>query len=344
LAAAVDLPVLGGRDRQAAFKPVVLGKVEGGGNSALGVKLVGGETALRGDFRFEIQPAAAGEPPGWYISKVSKDDPGRVAHVWRDGSDLKFQWLGDAADLDSNYLRNCGLVFSGGGQDRWLPLSKPVKTDPLVIHLDRRMSDLRLPPHEYLPPAAQLHLKVMVLDKAFPRHVTKVEDARSHVPKSKDNHVAAGGGETDTLVGRGAIDLVVPRDAKTPAVMLRIRFEPKSGTVFLHTDALYDAGSPRWPTFTMAIPDQLDGTAQLRESQGKAMSARGPAMTAAVKALQQQASALHQQAAGLRARATALAEKKIDYQVFVPLSPQYKLVLFQSTDEPSTAPKSAGKQ
>ncbi|MGD0900329.1 MAG: hypothetical protein ABR915_21055 [Thermoguttaceae bacterium] len=341
LAASVDLPIIASRDPQAATQPVSFGKIEADPSAAFEVKLLGGETAAKGSPRFDLRPAADGEAPGWYVSSGPKDEATKIARVWRDVSEMKFQWLDDAADRNDNYLRNCGLSFSCDGQNHVTALSKPVKAPPLVIDLKKGTAEVRLS-REYPPDFSQVRLKILVLDKAFPAHALKIDEGsgRNPRPHGGKGKGTAAGGAGDTLTGRGAVMIRLTKE-KAPPAGLRIRFDMRPPHLVLHMDAVCQVAGQGGPLNDTRLRS-LEAQVQTMEAAAQAMKTKSK--TSLPHGTDDNIKAFKEGVAALQGLTNDINQKKIDYRIFVPLTrpeetPQYDLVLFQTTDESEAEPK-----
>jgi serine/threonine protein kinase len=338
LAPAVTVPIVG-KDAAADAQPVSLGKFQADAQAALDVKLLGGGTA-GGRQRFALRTAAGKEAPGWYVSTGSGDDPTSIARVWREAAEMKFQWLGDAT-AGSNYLRNCGLLLACEGQTHLTALSQPVTTDPLVFDLTKGNAEVRLT-RENLPDPAQLRLKVFVLDKGFPSHTMKVDGGGRKVEgggrKAKGNPAdsAAGAGGGDTVAGGGTVllDLTTQKSLHNA---LRIRFDAKRPLLHMVWEVTVFG---RETVFNEARLRALEANAQGMEAAAEAFSKspkskKTPAGGDPTKA----AKDFREHVSALGALAGEIKNRKIDFQVFLPLSkpgenPHCNLVLFQSAEPP----------
>jgi serine/threonine-protein kinase len=326
LANSVDLPVLGSRDAGDASQPLSLGKIEADDNAALDVKLLGGETAARGSTRFAIQKAKAGEDPGWYVSTGPKDDPVKIARVWRDQAEMKFQWNADAKKTDYNYLRNCGLLFTCEGMNRLTVLSKTLTAAPLVVDLVKGTNEVKLT-RDYLPTTG-VHLKVLVLDKGFPSHTMKAEGGRK--PAAPRGQKGKGLGPaleapSDTVTGRGAVDIALIKDkAQVP---LRVFFTPGEKAIRVEMRI----GGPTGPLSDRAL-QTLDAATKTRDAMSQKMGNNKP------QGYDDVTKALKEQLDSLKKLAGDVKQKKIDYRIFITLTkpdenPSQELLLYQ-TDAP----------
>jgi serine/threonine protein kinase len=347
LATAVDLPSLAGKDSEDALQPLSLGKIEADFQAVLDVKLLGGDTAAKGRLRFTLQPPVKEEPPGWYVVTGAGEEANRIARLWRDGAEMKFQWLAEAADRNCNYLRNCGLLVGCEGQSHLTALSPPVKTEPLVFDLALGGADARLPPREYLPDPSQLRLKVLVPDKDFPSHVVKVQEARGHEPRAKGPKAKGGVAEVpaggDTVAARGTVDVILTKQNAPPSA-LQIHFDPKPSTVSVRmTWEVAVAGKPkefneRWLRAIEATAAAMDPSFKPKTTK-KSPPAGDPS---------KEIKEFKDRVAALGALAGELNHARIGFKVFVPLTkpgenPQYDLVLFETAGQPQAGAKPGEK-
>jgi hypothetical protein len=349
LATAVDLPSVAGKDSEDALQPVSLGKLQADVQATLDVKLLEAETAARGRLRFALQAAVGGEAPGWYVLTGPSEDPTKIARVWREGAEMKFQWLGDATDRTRNYLRNCGLLVACEGQSHLTALSQPLKTQPLVFDLVKGTAEVRLS-REYLPDPSQLRLKVLVPEKDFPSHVLQAEEARGHEPrpkgpKAKGNPAGAEGyaaaAVSNTLAARGTLDVVLTKPNAPPS-KLRIRFDPKPPTLLVR--------------MTWEVAGQVFNETRLRalETKAQAMEAAAQYKPKTTKKSppagdsSKEIKDFKERVAALGALAGEINHRRIDFQIFLPLTkpgenPQYDLVLFETAEQPQADAKKSEK-
>jgi hypothetical protein len=253
---------------------------------------------------------------------------------------MKFQWLGDATDRNRNYLRNCGLLLACEGQSHLTALSQAEKAQPLVFDLAKGTAEIRLS-RDYLPDPSQLRLKVLVDDKQFPPHVLKAEEARGREPRSKGPKAKGNPADNapgDTVAARGTVSVVLTKQDAPPSA-LRVRFEPNPSTVLIRLTA--------WA---------VAGVGALNERGLRELELKVPAMEQAAQAykslpkkppggrdVDKEVREFKEHVAALGTLAGEINHKRIDFQVFLPLTKpgentQHDLVLFQSA-EPKAEPK-----
>jgi len=165
----VDLPVFAekGAPPGSSLAPVALASIHAGDDIPWSVAVLGGESALKGNRRFVLQPTGGGKLADWQVGIESplEKEAGQagVARFWRNKESLKFQWREGAAAAPANYLRNCVLEVSVGGQSRRLALRKPLIVEPLVVDLQRGTAS-QVIPLDWIPEPAHLHLEVLKVE------------------------------------------------------------------------------------------------------------------------------------------------------------------------------------
>lgn len=139
---AVDLPALAERAGTAGSpEAVAIGPLAAEPKSDWSIRLIGGETALRGSRQFTVASSKAESgKPQWLIQVSSGEETENVARLWGDREGLMFQWLDKAASASANVLRNCLLELQAGEHNRVVPLRTPVDAEPLTVDLQRGSS------------------------------------------------------------------------------------------------------------------------------------------------------------------------------------------------------------
>jgi serine/threonine protein kinase len=222
LLAAVDLPPLskGG---------VSLGKLDLDPKQKVEAQLLGGEMVARGNPSFDVQKAGEGPEAGWSLEMTERNrDAVKIAHIWQEDGECKFEWTADARDR-ATLVRYCGLKFSSEGKSRFVALTAPKIVPPLVIDTDTGTARAHVSREFGLPDPALLRFQVLPLEKGMPKSTIKIQDARVRaVRRGKPAEAIAG----DTVPVRGHVIVVLTKE-KTPPVNIRISFEARGKDVML---------------------------------------------------------------------------------------------------------------
>ena len=138
----VSLPVLVDNDPigEASRAPVTLAAIRGPATANWQMLLVGGEAVIKGDRKYtlsrtEVDAAKA----SWDVEleDISDGEREKIARVWRQAENLRFQWADGASGTSANYLRNCFLQVRVSGESRYVALTTPVKAEPILLDLQR---------------------------------------------------------------------------------------------------------------------------------------------------------------------------------------------------------------
>lgn len=139
---ATDLPILVEKDPvgEASRAPVTLGAVRGPATTKWQLLLVGGDKVMKGGRKFVVaQTEMDAAKASWAVELEGGSDGGKekVARIWRQGENLRFQWDDKASAGTANYFRNCFLLIRASGESQHLGLTKPVKAEPVTLDLLR---------------------------------------------------------------------------------------------------------------------------------------------------------------------------------------------------------------
>ena len=144
-----EIPVLVDKDPigEASRVPVTLGAVRGPASTNWQLLLVGGDTVIKGGRKFvlsrtEMDPANA----SWSVELENESDGAKekIARIWRQNDNLRFQWADEAPGSSANYFRNCFLQVRVAGESRYVSLTKPVQTEPVVLDLLRGQGNAKI--------------------------------------------------------------------------------------------------------------------------------------------------------------------------------------------------------
>lgn len=139
---AANIPFLSDNDPigEASKAPLTLAAVRGPSNVNWQMLLVGGDKVLKGGRTFVLARTESDvEKAAWSI-ELSGNASGvqeKIARVWRQGENLRFQWNDEAPETSANYLRNCFLQVRVSGESRYLALTEPVRAEPIQLDLLR---------------------------------------------------------------------------------------------------------------------------------------------------------------------------------------------------------------
>ncbi len=138
----VDLPLLNENDPEgeASKAAVDVGVIHGPGDQNWQMLLLGGDLFLRGGRKFTLARTEADSSKAAWLIQNEGDTSEKVARLWREGENLKFQWDA-AAGVSANFLRNCIVQVRVKGDSRYLALTAPVKAEPVILDLIRGQSD-----------------------------------------------------------------------------------------------------------------------------------------------------------------------------------------------------------
>ncbi len=122
---------------------IVLGEVHPGEQYLLACSLETNDAATRRT-KFTLEKGSGDQSQAWTVTgQPSSGDPIKIAQFSLAGTDLKFQWLADAArDPTFTYLRNCLLKLESHGESFSMRLRQPVKIGEATITADDPQSTL----------------------------------------------------------------------------------------------------------------------------------------------------------------------------------------------------------
>jgi serine/threonine protein kinase len=226
LPAAIDLPPT--KDSDA----ISLGKVESVPKPDLAIQLLGGETIGKGSLKFEL--SKDGDAPSWSARMIEKNkDDAKIARVFLEGGDCKFEWAADARDRAS-LMRYCGLRFSSGNDKHVTVLTAPKSVPPLVVDLEATATRPRRLGRDFaLPDPSLLRMRILPLDNSMPKYQVKVTDKQHpfHV-RGKPQEMTAG----DTIAVKGRAAVILEKE-KTPPVTCQVAFDTRGKDVSLDVQA-----------------------------------------------------------------------------------------------------------
>ncbi len=157
-------PVEGGEEASST----VLGTLNLSDGEPCSIRLRGGNLALRGNQAFTIRADDAESPERrWVVVLQNGDQETDVARLMIDASNqLVFQWKAAARDQGSvAHLANCALSLAAAEETHVLQLRQTIRTEPLVIDLERSSprADLRI---DALPDPSIIYLQIEGVGRA----------------------------------------------------------------------------------------------------------------------------------------------------------------------------------
>jgi serine/threonine protein kinase/outer membrane biosynthesis protein TonB len=143
---AASIPILSDNDPigEASKAPLTLAAVRGPTDVNWQMLLVGGDKVLKGGRTFVLARTETDTAKAaWSIDLSGSSSGGqeKIARVWRQGENLRFQWNDEAPGASANYLRNCFLQVRVSGESRYLALTEPVQAEPIQLDLLRGQSN-----------------------------------------------------------------------------------------------------------------------------------------------------------------------------------------------------------
>lgn len=143
---AASIPILSDNDPmgEASKAPLTLAAVRGPTDANWQMLLVGGDKVLKGGRTFVLaRTETDAAKAAWSIdlSGSASGEQEKIARVWRQGENLRFQWDDEAPGASANYLRNCFLQVRVSGESRHLALTEPVQAEPIQLDLVRGQSN-----------------------------------------------------------------------------------------------------------------------------------------------------------------------------------------------------------
>ncbi len=165
LPSSVTLPPI----RSGETSSAVLGTVHLPDNEPCTIQLRGGNRAVRGSQSFTLRTADAQTPARqWVVVLQNGDQQTDVARLTIDASNqFVFQWEAAAeAEEIVAHLANCGLSMAAARQTHVLQLRQPMRTEPLVIDLEKSTprADMRI---DALPDPAITYLHIVGVGRAI---------------------------------------------------------------------------------------------------------------------------------------------------------------------------------
>ncbi len=321
---------------------VALGKLELNDKADLHYQLLGGDSVAKGSPKFAIQKDPDDETAGWSIQATTKDkDAVKVARVWREHNELKFQWTADASKEKAGVLRFCGLQVSLENKNHLVALCEPKVSEPLVADFDAGATKVALV-RDMLPDPSLLRLKILPLEKSLPASEIMIEEvkaAKGRGPKAKAADLVPG--DTVPLKGHVVVSFT-EAEAKAAKLKFNIAFTPRGKDILLEMHAKCEVAGNE-VDFNLTSLQQIEAKVNLYLMTADANNYKGKKKPPNVpKELIQKAKAAQDELKALAKLSSELNHKlKIAYEVYVAVgegSDAANVVLFRSGDGESAKP------
>lgn len=151
--------------------PMALGPCIVDENALIIIRLLGGETALRGGRqKFTLDAAENGTAErDWEIRCGTENESEVVALLSAKDQKIHFQWTPEGAkNAASPYLSNCLMEFNAGSGHHQCALRETVNAEPLVIELDKPNASAKWS-LDALPDERQMEVEVVAVQSGAPK-------------------------------------------------------------------------------------------------------------------------------------------------------------------------------
>jgi len=206
--------------------------------------LLGGDVVAKGNPKFGLQKDGNGATSDWSVQMTEKSkDAIKIARVWLEENELKFQWTDDAKNK-ATLLRYCGLQISCEKITHFIALSTAKIEPALPIDVDTGATRATLIGDFPLPDLSVLQLEILRLDPSMPKHEIKVLEVKPRGSRSRGRSAELVTGSTVPI--RHGVMVVLMKE-KTPRITFTIAFKPLGRDLVLDMQTAFEFSGDSMP-------------------------------------------------------------------------------------------------